>query len=182
MRVEDPKHPVARVRDLPRVILRDPTDGDQEFLDHLGTPEVGGDWDSFDDPPQELLRASDFGGATQIVTLDDETRVGSVSWIQVPYGPNAKSLAWSIGITIHPDFRGRHFAAAAQRLLAERLLRGSPANRVQADTDPANVAEQRALARAGFVREGVARGAQWRRGRWYDRVVFSLVREDLDAE
>ena len=182
MRIDIPGDFATRARDLPHVILRDPTRDDQAFLDHLGTPEVGGDWDSFDDPPQDLLRAIDFGGATQIVVLDDETRVGSVSWIRVPYGPNVKSLAWSIGITIHPDFRGRHFAAAAQRLLAERLLRGSPSNRVQADTDPANVAEQRALARAGFVREGVARGAQWRRGRWCDRVVFSLVREDLDAE
>ena len=29
---------------------------------------------------------------------------------------------------------------------------------MHADTDPANVAEQRALTRAGFVREGIARG------------------------
>ncbi|MBW4029786.1 MAG: GNAT family N-acetyltransferase [Acidobacteria bacterium] len=169
-------------RDLPRVNLRDPLPGDVEFLEFLGSAEVGGEWDSFDDPPEELLRARDFGGATQIVVLDDATRVGSVSWIQVPYGPNARSLAWSIGITIHPDHRGRGVASAAQRLLAERLLERFTSNRVQADTDPENVAEQRALTRAGFVREGVARGAQWRRGRWHDRVVFSLVREDLSRE
>lgn len=170
--------------DLPRVVLRDPSPLDRDFLDLLGSHEVAGEWDSFDDPPEEMLRATDFGGGKQIVTLEDHTRVGCVSWIQVPYGPNAKSLAWSIGITIHPDFRGRHYAAAAQRLLAERLLRESPSHRVQADTDPDNVAEQRALTRAGFVREGVARGAQWRRGRWHDRVVFSLVPGDLvgDAE
>jgi len=179
MRPEDSAEGTPRSLELPRVILRDPLPGDREFLEFLGSPEVGGEWDSFDDPSEQLLRAQDFGGATQIVALDDATRVGCVSWIHVPYGPNTRSLAWSIGITIHPDFRGRRFASSAQRLLAERLLRESPSNRVQADTDPENVAEQRALTRAGFVREGIARGAQWRRGAWHDRVVFSLVREDL---
>lgn len=151
---------------------------DREFLDSLDSPEVGGEWDSFDDPSPDLLSAKDFGGAKQVVTLADATRVGCVSWVRVPYGPNTRSLAYSIGITVHPDFRGRGIATAAQRALAERLLRESTSNRVQADTDPANVAEQRALTRAGFTREGVARGAQWRRGQWHDRVVFSLLRGD----
>ena len=166
--------------ELPEVILRDPGVEDHTFLGSLSSPEVAGEFDSFDDPREELLLASDFGGGSQVVTLGDGTRVGSVSWVQVPYGPNLRSIAWSIGITIHPGFRGRHLAAAAQRSLAERLLRSSTSHRVQADTDPQNIAEQRALARAGFTREGVARQAQWRRGRWHDRVVFSLLREDLD--
>ena len=166
--------------ELPEVILRDPRVEDRDFLESLASPEAAGEFDSFDDSREELLLASDFGGGSQVVTLGDGTRVGSVSWVQVPYGPNLKSIAWSIGITIHPDVRGRHLAAAAQRSLAERLLRASTSHRVQADTDPENIAEQRALARAGFRREGVARQAQWRRGRWHDRVVFSLLREDLD--
>ncbi|MDE3147333.1 MAG: GNAT family N-acetyltransferase [Acidobacteriota bacterium] len=171
--------PPGRSGEWPEVVLRDPRPDDLEFLEFLDSAEVGGEWDSFDDPVEELLSAKDFGGDKQIVTLADTTRVGCVSWIRVPYGPNARSLAWSIGITIHPNYRGRGLATSAQRQLAERLLRRSPSNRVQADTDPDNVAEQRALMSAGFTREGIARGAQWRRGEWRDRVVFSLVRSDL---
>jgi RimJ/RimL family protein N-acetyltransferase len=51
-------------------------------------------------------------------------------------------------------------------------------NRVEAQTDAANVAEQRSLEKAGFVREGVARGAQFRAGRYRDLVTFSRVRAD----
>ena len=164
---------------LPDVILRDIHDADLAFLHELNTPEVGGEWDSFDDPPDQLLRGEDFGGGKQVVELNDGTLVGSVSWIHVPYGPNARSLAWSIGITIHPSFRGRHFGSSAQRTLARRLFESSDANQIQADTDPNNLPEQRALIRAGFTLEGVARKAQWRRGSWHDRLVYSVLRQEL---
>ena len=68
--------------------------------------------------------------------------------------------------------------ARAQRLLAEHLLATTPSHRVEASTDVENVAEQRALERAGFVREGILRGAQFRDGTWHDLVLFSLLRSD----
>jgi RimJ/RimL family protein N-acetyltransferase len=45
-----------------------------------------------------------------------------------------------------------------QRLLVEYLLATTLANRLQAITDVENLAEQRALERIGFRREGVLRG------------------------
>jgi RimJ/RimL family protein N-acetyltransferase len=166
--------------DLPRVSLRAVHARDEDFLRLLATPEVSGTWDSFDEPSAQLLSANDFGGTTSIVESPDSQRLGSVSCIQIPYGPNVKSLAWSIGVTILPEFRGRRVGASAQRTLALKLFEESEANRVQADTDPHNVAEQRSLVRAGFTREGIARGAQWRKGGWHDRIVFSLLRSDVD--
>ncbi len=165
--------------DLPIVVLREIRETDADLLDVLGSPEVSGEWDRFDDPPEAMLSGAYYGGGSKIVQLTDGTPVGHVSWIQIPYGPNAMSLAWSIGITILPQYRGRHLAASAQHLLAEELLGRSGANRVQADTDIGNFPEQKALERAGFTREGIARGAQWRCGEWHDRVVYSYLREDL---
>ena len=164
--------------ELPRVVLVTPRESDADFLARLNSPDVAGEFDTFDDPADDFLDAQSYAGDKRIVQTTDATRVGSVSWIQVPYGPNVRSLAWSIGLTIHPDFRGRRLGAAAQRHLAEMLFEGSDANRVQADTDVDNVAEQRSLVRAGFTREGVARQAQWRQGRWHDRVVYSIVRSE----
>lgn len=51
-------------------------------------------------------------------------------------------------------------------------------NRIQASTDVTNVAEQRALEKAGFTREGVLRGAQFRDGSWHDLFLYSLLRSD----
>jgi RimJ/RimL family protein N-acetyltransferase len=163
---------------LPSVNLREIRDGDESLLTTLGTPEVEGEWNSFDDPPEERLNGSHYGGGARIVEIGDGTPVGIVTWIQIPHGPNLRSLAWCIGITILPLYRGRRIGAAAQRAASAELFDNSDANRVMADTDVGNIAEQRSLERAGFTREGVARAAQWRKGAWHDRVIYSRIRTD----
>jgi aminoglycoside 6'-N-acetyltransferase len=37
------------------------------------------------------------------------------------------------------------------------------------------------LERAGFLREGIVRGAQYRGGSWHDLVLYARVRADGDA-
>jgi RimJ/RimL family protein N-acetyltransferase len=63
-------------------------------------------------------------------------------------------------------------------MVAEYLLRTFPVHRVQASTDVTNEPEQRALERAGFRREGIIRGAQWRLGEWHDLVSYARLRDD----
>jgi RimJ/RimL family protein N-acetyltransferase len=53
-------------------------------------------------------------------------------------------------------------------------------NRVEAETEITNIAEQRALEKAGFTREGVRRGAIFRQGQWHDDVLYSLLRHEVD--
>lgn len=52
------------------------------------------------------------------------------------------------------------------------------AQRLQAVTDAANIAEQKALERAGFTCEGRLRSAQWRSGAWHDQLIYSFLRND----
>ena len=77
-----------------------------------------------------------------------------------------------------PDARGRGHGTAAQRLLADYLVSTSLVQRVEAGTDVENLAEQRALEKAGFARDGVMRQAQYRDGAWHDMVIFSRLRTD----
>jgi RimJ/RimL family protein N-acetyltransferase len=163
---------------LPDLRLREFGPGDEALRGQLSLPGTAGEWDSFDDPPEQMLSGPTYGGRSLVIELADGTAAGTVSFIRVPYGPNARSLAYRIGITVLPAHRNQGVGAAAQRLLAEQLLAGSDANRVEADTDVGNLPEQRALERAGFTREGVIRGAQWRRGQWHDRVLYSRLRSD----
>ncbi|MFF9506653.1 GNAT family N-acetyltransferase [Streptomyces sp. NPDC014724] len=50
--------------------------------------------------------------------------------------------------------------------------------RVEADLESFDLAEQRALEKAGFVREGVLRSAVWRGGQWHDSVLCSMLRAE----
>ncbi|MFM7120606.1 MAG: GNAT family N-acetyltransferase, partial [Gammaproteobacteria bacterium] len=135
-------------------------------------PDESSEWDAWD---AEWLPAHEQPQQYRAVVVFDQQIVGTLSWHAVPYGPTARSRAWSLGIGLAQPFRGRGIGTVAQRLLSDHLLQ--MAHRVEASTDIMNVAEQRALEKAGFTREGVLRGAQFRAdGRHHDLVMFSRIR------
>lgn len=113
------------------------------------------------------------------VTDSDGGLVGEVSWRQTDNSTPPNGRCWNIGILILPERRGRGFGAAAQRAMAGYLFAHTPAMRVEASTEAANVAEQRSLERAGFTREGVLRRAVFRGGEYRDMVMFSILRDEL---
>lgn len=110
----------------------------------------------------------------------DETGalVGSVSWIWQRWGPNAPSRNPMIGIWLAEAARGRGIGTEAQRQLVGLFFRHTTVNRVEAHTDVENVAEQKALERAGFTREGTTRGAQWRDGAYRDGYLYAILRAE----
>ncbi len=112
--------------------------------------------------------------------LDEQGRLaGYVSWHYVRRGPNSASRCPMIGIGLLPAARGRGIGRAAQRALAELFFTHTAVNRVEAHTDVDNIAEQRALEAAGFTREGLIRGAQWRDGAYRDGYLYAIVRSDI---
>lgn len=148
-------------------------------------PGAGGEyqWAGFASP-EALRRAvadgsvlGPDGGSLAIVDDLDEL-VGDVSWRRVRTGPAYDSWCWSIGIVVLSTARGRGHGRRAQAQLADYLFAHTTCERVEADTDVENVAEQRALEAAGFTREGVLRRRQWRDGAWRDVVLYSRLRGD----
>jgi RimJ/RimL family protein N-acetyltransferase len=107
---------------------------------------------------------------------DGDTLCGDVSWHRVQTGPTKDSFCWNIGILLVPAQRGKGHGHRAQRLLADYLFDHTPVERVEADTDITNIAEQKSLEKAGFTREGVLRRRQWRQGQWRDVVIYSKLR------
>lgn len=110
---------------------------------------------------------------TLAVEVEDGTFAGVVNWRPVGETGNLE-----IGIWVHPAHRGRGIGTEAQRQLIDYLFATRPVHRVQAGTEIDNIAEQRALERVGFQREGVARGYGFRDGKWRDGVFYGLLRDD----
>jgi RimJ/RimL family protein N-acetyltransferase len=50
--------------------------------------------------------------------------------------------------------------------------------RIQAQTDPRNVASQKVLEKVGFTKEGTARKFFFMRGEWRDAYLYSILREE----
>jgi RimJ/RimL family protein N-acetyltransferase len=110
------------------------------------------------------------------IGLHDGGCAGIVSWRAVGETGNLE-----IGACLFPEHRGHGIGTAAQRQLADYLFATTPVHRLQAGTEVDNIAEQRALERVGFRREGVARGLYFRDGLWRDSILYGLLRDDVSG-
>jgi RimJ/RimL family protein N-acetyltransferase len=114
-----------------------------------------------------------LGGAGEVSEF-----IGDVSWHKAQTGPN--SFSWNIGIGLLARARGQGYGTQAQRLLVEYLFAHTQVNRITAETEVDNLAEQRSLEKAGFTREGTLRGSCFRAGKWRDMASYSILRADVD--
>ena len=169
----------------PRVRLRDVTLADADLLDAWNADGERSEFNDFGQPhsptPRDVLAdgplRNDRNGVLIVETVAGEP-IGTVSWHRVGYGPPPSSDAWNCGIELRSAAQGHGYGTEAQRLLADWLFDNPPVNRVEASTDVENVAEQRSLEKAGWVREGIQRGAQFRAGAYHDLVTYSRLRTD----
>lgn len=174
--------------DALRVRLRDVTLADADLLDAWAhDPRDRGGFNDFGEErppvPRDVLEIgplrNERNGILIVERLEDGAPIGTVGWHRVNYGPGPGSDAWNFGIEIVPEARGQGYGSEAQRLLARWLFENTDLNRVEASTDVENLAEQRALEKAGFVREGIQRGAQYRAGTHHDIVTYATIRSDV---
>jgi ribosomal protein S18 acetylase RimI-like enzyme len=164
----------VRVAERDGVALVEPT---QEDVDYVKDGDRGEFHADDGDPVHELIKVP----IHRLLVVDAATgeRLGLVNWLPVMYGPTTACVAWNIGIGLLPHARGRGVGTIAQRLLVEHLFATTPYDRIEADTEVVNIAEQRALEKAGLRREGVIRGAHPRGGIRRDVVKFGILRIDL---
>ncbi|MEU6218779.1 GNAT family protein [Streptomyces sp. NPDC047022] len=165
------------------VILRAVCEDDLPLLERFLTdPEATGpfQWTGWSDPGRWRRRwaqdglLGDEGGHLMVVTGAE--RLGFVAWRKVV--TSRSSHCWNIGAQLLPECRGRGVGTQAQRLLVRYLFAHTPVVRLEADTEAGNIAEQRALEKSGFTREGVLRSMVFRDGRWRDVVRYSVLRDE----
>jgi RimJ/RimL family protein N-acetyltransferase len=119
----------------------------------------------------------DDDGGMLMVRREDQA-LGFVAWSKRVTART--SFCWSVGIALLPEARGRGYGTDAQRQLVRYLFAHTQVNRIEAGTNVANTAEQRALEKAGFTREGIMRGAGFQGGRWHDGVIYSVLRAEVE--
>jgi [ribosomal protein S5]-alanine N-acetyltransferase len=141
---------------------------------------VGNNWYGFSDARAAERRFAQDGylgpdGGRLMVDVDGDT-AGLLSWGAKQFGLNGRHF--EIGILLLPEFRGRGIGWRAQAMMCDYLFEHTPVHRIQAGTQPENIAEQKSLVKAGFQLEGVIRAAEFRAGQWRDGLLFSRLRTD----
>jgi len=163
--------------------LRPFTESDLDRLEEMfNDPEAIGifNWGGFRDRSIWRKRFADNGlldGERNALMVDlAGTGLGFVSWTKNQPG---HSYCFDFGISLWPDARGKGYGTTAQLLLARYLFAHHQVNRIQAYTESGNIAEQRSLEKAGFVREAVLKGLYFRDGEWRDEVLYRMLRSEL---
>jgi RimJ/RimL family protein N-acetyltransferase len=147
-------------------------------------PEATGDFEWFGwDDQWRYRRLWEENGllsdeASVLMVHGEGEVAGLVSWRKQHTGRT--SFCWSMGIALLPQARGKGYGTAAQRELVRYLFLHTQVNRIEASTEIGNLAEQRALEKVGFTREGVLRGCAFQGGRWHDGVLYSVLRAEVE--
>ena len=107
-----------------------------------------------------------------IVENETGQLVGSINLFRIFRGPLQSSM---IGYVVDKKYNGRGYATEAIRLAVDYAFRELGLHRVEAGVMPHNAPSIRALEKAGFEREGLARKNVKINGRWQDHVVMAII-------
>jgi RimJ/RimL family protein N-acetyltransferase len=163
-----------------RPVVSDDLDMFRRFATEPGL--IGLDWTGFRDAGAPARRFAVDGylgeedGRLMVEVSPDGVAAGFVGFRSGQFG--AAGRYWEIGIALLPPWRGRGIGWRAQAMLCDYLFAHTVAQRIQAGTHPENIAEQKALTKAGFQLEGVVRACEFRAGQWRDGYLYSRLRTD----
>lgn len=105
----------------------------------------------------------------------DSTPIGSCGCFWTSFANHEMELGYWIG----EPYWGKGLAAEACRVLVEHVFREFCVERLQARVIAGNIASSRVLGKLGFRFEGRLRSALFRRDKFEDLLIYSLLRDDF---
>jgi len=149
-----------------------------QFAEWFNNPEVTGEYN----PMRQMSRTD----AEKILENPNELKPfiiekkegGKIGFIAHFYVLHVAGRQLEIGYSLVPDERGKGFCSEAVNIMVDYLFLSKDIGRIQAQTDPRNLASQKVLEKAGFKKEGTLRRQFFTRGEWRDAYIYSILREE----
>ncbi|MGA3192832.1 MAG: GNAT family protein [Candidatus Bathyarchaeia archaeon] len=110
-----------------------------------------------------------------IIERKDGSKIGFIGHFYVLHVAG-KQL--EIGYSLVPSERGKGYGTEATQIMVDYLFLSKDTKRVQAQTDPRNVASHKVLEKVGFKKEGTLRKSFFMRGEWRDAYIYSILGEE----
>jgi ribosomal-protein-alanine N-acetyltransferase len=153
-----------------------------ELLPLLSNPELRGDYlPSAITSPTEFEKKFDKDGFSaeafeRLLIVDKAGKIlGTIFHFKsVPYF-NAREIGY---VMLSPEHRNKGIATKAVNLLTRYLFDSLLINRLEIRMDTQNLASEKVAMNCGFKKEGVARAANFVRGRHVDMHVYALLRDE----
>ncbi|UCE28638.1 MAG: GNAT family N-acetyltransferase [Candidatus Bathyarchaeota archaeon] len=104
-----------------------------------------------------------------IIEKKDGSKIGHI--FHSPQGPH-----FLIGYRLLPGERNKGYCTEAVKIIVDYLFLSKDIVRIQAETNPRNIASQRVMEKVGFKKEGTIRKSIFVRGKWEDGFLYSILR------
>lgn len=149
-----------------------------QFAEWLNKPEVFGEYNALRQMSRtkaEKMLENPLELKPFFIEKKDGSKIGFVAHFYVLH-PAGRQL--EIGYSLVPSERGKGYCTEAANLMVDFLFLSKDTMRIQAQTDPRNVASQKVLEKVGFKKEGTLRRCFFTRGEWRDAYLYSILREE----
>jgi ribosomal-protein-alanine N-acetyltransferase len=110
-----------------------------------------------------------------IIEKKDRSKIGFIAHFYVLH---VASRQLEIGYSLLPNERRKGYCSEAVKIMVDYLFLSKDTGRIQAQTDPRNIASQKVLEKVGFKKEGILRRTFFTRGEWRDAYIYSILREE----
>ncbi|QCR31262.1 GNAT family N-acetyltransferase [Lysinibacillus sp. SGAir0095] len=173
------------VLETERLILREITENDaNSIFEYLSDPEVMKyyglqPFEAVKDALDEISwYQSIFNEQTGIrwgITLKHEDKViGSCGFLNTV----SNHYRTDIGFELSKEYWGQGIASEAMNEIIQYAFEQTDIQRIQALIEPPNIASQKMVERAGFLREGLLRKYEYTCGKFDDLYMYGLLKED----
>jgi ribosomal-protein-alanine N-acetyltransferase len=142
---------------IPRPLVTTP----QEAIDHIKTI-------------QDKIRTN--SGINWAITLKEEDRLLGVIG---HYRLQPENFRSEIGYMLLPEAQGQGIASEAIKAILIYGFESMQLHSIEAIIDPENRSSERVLQKIGFVKEGHLKENEFFNGRFWDTVIYSLLRQNF---
>ena len=149
-----------------------------QFAEWVNNPEVFGEYNplrQISRTEAEKMLETPLELKPFFIEKKDGSKIGFVAHFYVLH---VAGRQLEIGYSLVPSERGKGYCTEAAQLMVDYLFLSKDTMRIQAQTDPRNVASQKVLEKAGFKKEGTLRKNFFERGEWRDAYIYSILREE----
>jgi ribosomal-protein-alanine N-acetyltransferase len=148
------------------------------FVEWLNKPEVFGEYNPLHQMSKteaEKMFENPHEEKPFIIEKKDGSKIGFIAHFYVLH---VAGRQLEIGYSLVPSERGKGYCNEATQLMVDYLFLSKDTMRIQAQTDPRNVASHKVLEKVGFKKEGTLRKSFFMRGEWRDAYIYSILREE----
>ena len=148
------------------------------FVEWVNKPEVFGEYNPLHQMSKteaEKVFENPHEEKSFIIEKKDGSKIGFIAHFYVLH---VAGRQLEIGYSLVPSERGKGYCTEATQLMVDYLFLSKDTMRIQAQTDPRNVASHKVLEKVGFKNEGTLRKNLFMRGEWRDAYIYSILMEE----